>query len=157
VANRTLKWFTALGNDAAIASAGQGTFNLLSAVDQANLKGSTVTRILFKAWGVPDLAGARKSIDMGITWLDTDAVVAGAFPDVDVAAERVDWLYRSRMFTQGETSVVQGMVATEVADIRSQRICRADLDQLTLIVDVNSITGGGIFLTFIARILLRLP
>jgi len=42
-------------------------------------------------------------------------------------------------------------------DIRSQRICRAEDDQLMWVVKIDTTTGGGIFMTALVRTLVRLP
>jgi len=158
MANRTVKWFTTLRTDQVLASGLQTTFDLLAGVAVANRKGSTVTRFLLDIWMTPDTINSRKAIDFGTVWVDSDAVVAGAFPDADVETEKVDWLMRSRMVVLGPNA---GSIFLQPPmrsyDIRSQRICRADNDELRLICDINAITTGGVFITFISRVLLRLP
>jgi len=159
MAGRAVKWFTTLLDEQALVSAGQITFDLLSGLAVANRKGSTVTRLLIDLMINPDTDGSRKLMSFGIVYVDTDAVAAGAFPDSDVADERVDWLMRGRMKVHanaaGETVAVP--MATKSYDLRAQRICRAENDQLRMIFDLNSITVGGVFVNGIIRTLVRLP
>ena len=155
---RAVKWFTTLGNRQALASGSQNDFNLLAAVSQANMKGSTVTRMIVDMWVDADTASSHKIMDFGILWLDGDAVAANVLPDTDVETERADYILRSRMVLSAHnvnTEVREG--AFRHYDIRAQRICRADTDQLTLVVDLDSGTTGGLFLDFMIRVLIRLP
>jgi len=155
---RAVKWFTTMFTDQAIASAGILPITLLDAVDQANMKGSTVTRMIIDIWGQADVLSARKRLDIGIIWIDTDAVIASALPDPEVESERADWLFRGTEFYVGTSSTpANARMWPRSWDIRSQRKCTSDLDQLMLIAKVNAITSGGILFSGTVRVLLRLP
>ena len=156
---RTVKWFTTLLNTQALASAGQTNFNLLADLAVANAKGSTVTRLIIDLMVHCDTDGSRKTMDLGVVWLDGDAVAAGAFPEADAASERVDWLMRGRMKIHRFAAASLDMVpiAEKAWDIRSQRICRAERDELQMICDLDALTVGGVFITGIIRTLVRLP
>ena len=155
---RALKWFTTLGNEQALVSGGQIAIPLLAGLAPANAKGSTVTRFILDIWMRTDVVGARKIVDFGALWFPTDAIDANAFPTMDAEAARYDFVLRSRMYETSMSTDLDGFPPTMRSyDIRSQRICRAELDQFILVLDNNAITTGGVFVTFISRVLVRLP
>jgi len=158
---RALKWYTKHFTDVALASGLAIQQELLGAVDQANQKGSTVTRLIIDVWGQCDTENTRKRVDMGILWVDGDAFTAGAFPDPEIDTERADWLWRATEQYIGTSGSSGGVFSVGPQrrswDIRSQRICRADTDMLMMLFKTNAVTTGGIFVTGAIRTLLRLP
>ena len=154
---RELKWFTTLRQHVAIASAGNLRVPILGGIEIANMKGSTVTRIIADFWARTDTLNTFKVWDFGILWYPTAAVDSNAYPDLAVEEENYDWLLRSRMFVPGGNTGQNTVVVEKRFDNRSGRICRSEQDQLMLVSDLNSTFSGGIFLTFIIRVLMRLP
>jgi len=154
---RQLKWYTTLLDEQAIVSGGQKHYDILPDLEQANAKGATVTRMVLKLWGIGDTGNSRKITDYGVLWVSGDAFTASAVPELDDQSERPDFLFRGRMYIVGNVPSEVQQVAQVSHDVRSQRICRTDDDKLTLVVDLNAITAGGIFLTIFARVLVRLP
>jgi len=155
--NRTLKWFTRLQTLVALADNAQLTFNLLNDMSVADMEGSTVTRMLMEIWIRNDVAGNQKTMDWGILWVDEDAVAAGAVPDADDEDERADWIGRGRMSAVTDVLLKPDALFHAAYDLRSQRICRTEQDQLTLILDMDSNGAGGVFVSFIVRTLMRMP
>ena len=154
---RAVKWFTTLLDEQAIVSGGQKHYDILPDLSTANAKGSTVTRLILDMWLHGDTGNARKICDYGVLWLSSDAFTASAVPELDDQTERPDYLYRGRVYVVGSAPSEMQQVTMKRHDIRSQRICRSDDDKLTLVMDLNAITAGGIFLTVFARVLVRLP
>ena len=155
---RALKWFTTLRQHQALADNAQITFDLLADASVGNADGSTVTRIIAKIWAFNDTSGNPKVLDWGIVFVDNDAAAAGAYPDADDEDERVDWMVRDRLFcyTAPEAGV-QVIAAHSALDLRAQRIRRTESDKLTLIMDMDLNGTGGVFVSFIVRVLMRMP
>ena len=154
---RVLKWFTTLRNLQAIADNSFQTFNLLEDMSVADEEGSTVTRILLEMWAYNDTANNAKTMDWGIVFVNSDAVAVSAFPDADDEDERVDWLGRGRLFVITDTLNKGEAVSHAMYDLRAQRIHRVENEQLRLVCDLDLNGTGGIWLTFIARVLMRMP
>ena len=155
---RAMKWFTTLRDQQALPDAGQVNFNLSASIGQSNIKGSTITRLIIDLWTAADTLGATKITDWGIAILNTDAVVAGAFPDADNENEKIDWLVRGRLVTEPpRTGSEFGQHGRQTLDIRSARIIRAEDTQVHLVADDPGAGGGGVFLSLMVRMLLKLP
>ncbi len=155
---RVFKWFTHLRISQALADNSQLTFNLLDDMSVADMEGSTVTRQLIDFWVRNDTTNYQKVMDWGIVWVDQDAASAGAFPDADDEDERVDWLSRGRMVKMIDTTTGNGkLLEHKHVDSRSQRVCRSENDQLTLILNSDTNGTGGLFVTYSVRTLMRMP
>jgi len=155
---RAVKWFTTIRQAQALVDGGQITFDLLSALSQANAKGSTVTRMIMDLVTRADTLSSTKATDFGVVWMHADAVAAGAFPDADDEGERVDWLVRGQMITEPPALGSEfGGAGRKSMDLRTQRICRADDDQLRLIFDDPGLGSGGVFVDLMVRTLVKLP
>ncbi len=152
---RLLKWFTTLRQLQALADNSQVTFDLLTDLSASQTQGSTITRILIEMWAVNDQAGNAKALDWGMVLISGEAASAGAFPDADDEDERVDWLGRGRMHCL--TAVLNENTAHMERDLRAQRVIRDEFQQLRLIMDLDLNGTGGVFVTFITRVLLRMP
>jgi len=154
-----MKWFTTLRNNQALADGLALDFPLLADAQQANRRGSTVTRIIIDQWVRNDVQQTFKIADFGIVWAHSQAVATtAALPDPGLEDDRADWLVRFRMVNQMDatTSGTQ-QIAHKMMDIRSQRICRSDEDELTYIMKDSGSGNGGLFVTFSIRVLLKLP
>ena len=155
---RAMKWFTTLRGDQALTDGAQISFDLLAGVDQANKKGATVTRLIISMWIRNDTQQTFKVMDAGVAWVNSDAVAAAALPDPGDEADRADWLLRYRMTNQMDaTTSGSQQIEDRHFDIRSQRICRSERDELRLVLEDSGLGNGGLFVTFGARVLLRLP
>jgi len=153
---RPTKWFTTLRQHQALADNSQITFDLLADMSFAIRENSTVTRIIAKVWAENDTSDNPKVLDWGIVFVDADAVVAGAFPDADDEDERVDWLVRDRLFCVLGTQT-RGGAGHSALDLRAQRKYRSELDQLRVIFDLDLNGTGGVFISFIFRVLMKTP
>ena len=153
---RLLKWFTTLRNLQALADNSQLSFDLLDDLSASQTEGSTITRMLVEFWIQNDTINNPKTMDWGIVLLGGESVTAGAFPDADVEDERVDWIARGRMhaFTNGLHTIPAQHVER---DLRAQRIIRDEFQKLTLVLNSDTNGAGGLFVTFIIRVLLRMP
>ena len=154
---RAMKWYTTLVNENAISSGGFLRLPLLSGMSIANMKGSTVTRMIIDIWLRPDTLSSFKILDFGILWYPQAAVDANAFPDLAIEDEKYDWLLRSRMYATGSVSGQNPIITEKHYDNGSQRICRATNDILMMLIDLNSVTAGGVFFSMSHRGLVRLP
>ena len=155
---RTLKWFTTLRNDQALTDGAQIEIDLLADLDVANRKGSTVTRLIIDQWIRNDTQQTFKICDTGILWLNGDAFTAGAVPDPGDESDRADWMVRFRMTNQMDaTTSGSQQIEDKHLDLRAQRICRAERDQLIWVCEDSGSGTGGLFVTFAIRVLLRLP
>ncbi len=154
---RQLKWFTTLRISQALADNSQLNFNLLSDMSATQFAGSTVTRTLMEFWILNDVVANQKVMDWGIVYMDGEAVSAGAFPDVDDEDERVDWLGRGRMVAITDVLNKPDSLVHRTYDLRSQRVNRSELDSLQLILNSDVAGSGGLFVTFIVRVLMRMP
>ena len=152
---RTTKWFTTIKNPTTIGGGGKDNVNLLATFDAANAKGSTVTRMLIKLGMWPETLTTIAKLPWGITYVNADAVTANAFPDPEVGADNVDWLVRGYLFNGSSNISETRQGDRDVMDIGTMRICRAQQDQLHILLDNDSTIN--ITYTFIIRVLLRLP
>jgi len=108
-------------------------------------------------WVRNDVVLEQKTMDWGIVLLSGEAVSAGAFPEADDEDERVDWLGRGRMFAITTTIGDGASIGHMERDLRAQRVIRDEFQQLRLILDIDATGTGGFFVTFITRVLLRMP
>ena len=154
---RTLKWFTALRSHQALASAGQTSFPLLAGLPVETAKGATITRMILDMWVLPDTINVVKVMDYGVVFINEDAVAAAAFPETDNEGERPDYIHRGRVFIAANALNLPNPAGIVHKDLRAQRICRSEEDDLRLICDLDSVAAGGVFITFMSRILIRLP
>ena len=154
---RQLKWFTTLRILQALADNSQLTFDLLTDLAASQTADSTITRMLVEMWIGNDTTNNAKTMDWGIVLLAGEAVSAGAFPEADDEDERVDWLARGRMHAITNNISVMPNFAHIERDLRAQRRIRDEFQKLTLILDVDANGSGGLFVTFITRVLLRMP
>ena len=153
---RRLQWFTIFNTDETISNGGQANHNLLSGLDADLAKDSTVTRIILEMWFRPGQLTSTYRVPWGITFVNADAVIAGALPDPGVAGDNTSWLIRSQTeFSSGDLSDSRqdGRVSM---DIRSQRICRSPQEQLHLIIDLVT-SGSALAYDSFSRVLVRLP
>ena len=151
---RPLKWFTTLVQDQALA-AGAGTNHaLLTTLEEANAKGSTVTRIILNISLATDTLVTDGFLPFGIVYVNADAVIASAFPDPGVASDNVDWLVRDQLHTRMSSLSDGSQLARARYDLRAQRVARSAQDQLHL---VTFAAGVGLEYAFFCRVLMRLP
>ena len=153
---RSLKWFTTLQGHQALASGGQTSFELLAGLEKGDAKGATITRIIFDMWLLPDTINVVKLMDYGMMFLNEDAVTAGGFPDIDIESERVDFVYRGRAMACANALNLPNPAGIVHKDLRAQRICRSEEDQFRLVCDLDAVAVGGVFISFISRILIRM-
>jgi len=154
---RARRWYTVLRESQALGTNNQISFSILGNVPQANKESATVVRMLTNVHLRGDTVGAVKTIDYGVTWVDTEAVVSGSLPDVDQENDRQDWLMRERMVNVTAALTDEQQVTRERLDIRTKRVWRSEEDQLMLIFDSDNLTSGGVFVTFSTRVLILLP
>ena len=108
-------------------------------------------------WIANDTVLNPKTMDWGIVLLSTEAVVAGSIPDVDDEDERVDWMGRGRLHVTTDILNSSTSLAHTSRDLRAQRVIRDEFQQLSIIMDVDTNGTGGLFVTFITRVLLKMP
>ena len=154
---RQLKWFTTLRISQALADNSQLQFNLQADQAASQTANSTVTRILLDLWCRNDVVSNQKVLDWGIAYVSSEAVNAGAFPDADDEDERIDWLGRGRMVAITDVLGKPDNLMHRFYDLRAQRINRSEFDSLRLILNSDSNGTGGLFVTFSARCLIRMP
>jgi len=154
---RLLKWFTTLRQLQALADNSQITFDLLTDLAASQTEGATITRILIEMWVRNDIVLEDKTMDWGIVLVAGAAASAGGFPDADIEDERVDWLGRGRMHAITTVIGDGASLGHMERDLRAQRVIRDEFEQLRLILDVDANGTGGLFVTFITRILVRMP
>jgi len=154
---RITKWFTTLRGHQALATGSQLTFDLLVDMSASQTQGATVTRILFDLYSRNDGITQPKVMDWGIVLMAGEAASAGAFPEADDEDERVDWMGRGRMMST-MSSLGDGAALGRVSrDLRAQRVIRDEFQQLRLILDLDAVAAGGILVTFITRVLVKMP
>ena len=154
---RLVKWFTTLRQLQALADNSQLTFDLLTDLAASQTQGSTITRILMSIWIRNDVVSNEKTMDWGIVLVDGEAAVAGAFPDADVEDERVDWMGRGRMHAYTSSLFVVQPHTMMERDLGASRVIRNEFQQLRLILNSDTNGTGGLFVTFITRVLVRMP
>ena len=152
---RALEWFTTIQEPTQLIGNVQATVNLTSGLSTTLRKACTVTRVVGWIQFASDSVAQRNVLYYGIQWLDADAVAAGAVPDPAQAGDRSDWLIRGYM--QGIQSDLSdnSQESVDKIDNRSQRICRAESDQLTLIFENG--TSTILNYSYFIRALIRLP
>ncbi len=152
--HRVLKWFTTLQHDVLVLNGAQFDDNLLEDMSVADQEGATVTRILLEMWIHPSSVDNPVAFDWGIVFVNIDAVTAGAFPDADDEDERADWLGRGRLVAITSVANDGAGLVHSTYDLRAQRRFRTETDKLMLIGDD---TGGNLRLSFMSRVLMRMP
>jgi len=155
---RAVRWFTTISQDQALSDGGQLTFNLLSGMASTQFRGSTITRTVLTINTRADTIGATKHTWWGMVLVNADAVTAGAFPDADVETDRADWMIRG-LITTGAPALASefGALGMLKMDLRSQRVIRGESTELRLIFDDLGAAAGGVFVTLLARVLVKLP
>ena len=151
---RALKWYTTIARDQPIAAGAQANHGILGTLDVGVHKGATVTRILGRVEMGTDTLVTDGFLSFGAIILNTDAVIAGALPDPQTAADNADWLFRDELHTRMSSLSDGSQLARGVYDIRSQRILRSEQDVLHLVVAAS---GVGLEYNIFIRVLLRLP
>ena len=151
---RELKWSTTIDNDNALASGSQTNIALLSNLDAANRRGSTITRIILRVTMYTDTVTTDGFLAFGIILLNNDAVAAGAFPDPNDAADNADWIMRDVLTTRMQSVSDGSQAARGNYDLRAQRLTRSAQDILHMVVNAD---GVGLEFHVYARILVRLP
>jgi len=155
--DRLLKWFTTLRISQALADNSQLQFPLQADMSVTQIAGSTVTRILLEFWVRNDVVANQKVMDWGIAYISSEAVGAAAFPEADDEDERIDWMGRGRMVAITDVLGKPDALIHRMYDLRAQRINRSEFDSLRLILNSDVNGSGGLFVTFIARVLIRMP
>jgi len=155
-ANRRFEWFSSIIGFTALASGAQTSVNLLTNQPEATRKGSTVTRILLNLVHKADAVAQLTEFHWGIVFIDSDAAAAGAFPEADVVSDRPDWLARGWSATIADNLSASPRWNRTILDLRMQRICRAEDDELHLILDASA-SGFSLDFGLFARTLVRLP
>ena len=161
MAGRARQWITTLRNNQALIPGVGIEFDLAADLTAGNRKGATIQRTLLELWVRNDTVNSVHHVDFGrcdwFMWIDADAAAAGGFPDPNNETEQADWLMRGRMMVVTEAINLLTPLNHRMYDLRSQRICRAENDQLMLILQTSALAGGGIFVSFLSRVLLLKP
>ncbi len=157
MAPRAMKWFTSFQNDLAVADNSQANVELLDGMAIGNVKGSTITRIVLDVVGRLDTVDTFKSLRWGIVQVNSDAAAANAFPDADQESDRADWMFRSQMATIQNTLSDGAQLPRVTADLRAQRIMRSEETQLHAVFDDSGTGLGGWLVSFMIRVLMKLP
>ena len=154
---RAKQWITSLRNNQALVPGVGIEFDIAADLAAGNRKGATVQRVLLELWTRNDTINSVQHMDFGIMWVDTDAVVAGGFPDPNNETEQADWLVRGRMVNVTPVLNEQSPLNHRTYDLHSQRMCRAENDQLMLILQTSASAGGGLFVSLFSRVLILKP
>ena len=133
-------------------SAGVGTDfeNLTNNLNQDEVKGATVTRVILDL--VYDISGVGTidSLGIGLVVLNTDAIAVSAFPDPEDTFDQPGWLWR----TVHEVFQTDNPKFRQHLDLRAQRKFGGEESNLVLLMKnagVNTISIHGFARTLIRR------
>ena len=155
---RGFEWFTGNLNFTNIASDGQLNFTLYNAATHGvdKIKGSTITRMLIDMIMRNTAVAQTNQLFWGITIMNADARAAGAFPDADDVSDRADWLVRGRLMGNADSLSDSSQWSRTHLDLRTQRMMRAEEDELQLVMDAGG-TGFTLDVSAFVRVLVRTP
>ena len=91
---------------------------------------------------------------MGLTLVNRDSSVAGAFPESDDNSDRVDWLMRDRSEQMAGSISDMTQRWRKTWDLKTQRVVRDVRTSLWLILDHSA--GGGVEYFWTSRVLMKL-
>ena len=155
---RPVEWFTVETDFLSLATGAQTNKLLYNAASSSSaaVKGATVTRMIVDVrLRATSLAQLNKAF-WGIVVINADARAANAFPDPAEMADRPGWLARGRLQTIQDSLSDASQWDKVQLDLRSQRILRAEGDELHLIFE-NGATGFTAEMSAFVRTLMRLP
>lgn len=155
MAVRAYKWYTTHADFVALAGGVQTNANLLANLELANNKNATVTRIILSINVAPDTVAQQTATYFGITTVSAEALTAGALPEADVDTDAVDWMLRGFVVNRMSDLSDQSQTSWRHYDLKAQRVLRDARMRLALILDHSS--GGGVFWSYMARVLVKLP
>jgi hypothetical protein len=154
---RGFEWFSSDIDFADLAGDGQTNLLLYNAIGQGArfVKGATVTRMIIDLRMRANAVAQTVILFWGIVVVNADARAAGAFPEADDLTDRADWLIRGKMQTIQASLSDSSQWDTVKLDIKSQRVLRAEEDELHLILDSR---GANVLeWTAFIRVLMRMP
>ena len=152
---RAFQWFTRTTQDNSLASGGQECLNLLTNMNTGVMKSSTITRIVLRLYTRADTVAQQTFASYGVVLVNADAAAASAFPDADIDTDNVAWLVRGMHLNSADSLPDASQFQRSDYDLRAQRVLRSAQEELHFIIDQGS--GGGIFYSVHARVLMRLP
>ena len=140
----------------------QGTSDVVrirAAVDEgaANLKGSTVTRLIGWVAVVPTVLASVSSCAWGIIVGNSDARVVGALPNPEDISDRADWMVRDRMLVNSNSLSDSSQWARRSFDLRAQRVMRSEEDELCFVIHASATNNNTMNYAVYIRALLLLP
>ena len=154
---RPFEWYETAATMTSLGANAQTHAVIRSAIDQgaANLRGSTVTRLVgwvaLKASTLTVLA----ELAFGIIIVNADARIAAALPDPNDPSDRANWMYRDRLLCQSGNLSDSSQWDRIRFDIRSQRIMRSEEDELVIIFNAGPLNNPDF--AFNIRSLIKLP
>jgi len=155
---RGFRWVTRIKTQSPIAASAQSCSDLLAPYTSVvnNLKGHTLTRIVGRLIIAPDAVSEITNTLIGIAIVNSDAAAENAFPDSSDEQDNVRWLVRDISDNRSSSLSSRSNVQPDlVYDLRAQVLFRSDQEELHLILDQSS--GGGVLVSFLFRMLLRMP
>ncbi len=154
---RPFEWYSAFIDFADLAAGSQTNMLMYNAVTHGtrNIKGATITRMLMELVVRSNSVAQDNILFWGIVIVNSDARAAAAFPEPRDVSDRPDWLARGRMQNKQSDLSDSSQWTTKTLDLRTQRIIRAEEDELHLIID----NDGSLIFEWSAyvRTLVRLP
>ena len=140
IRRRETEWFESIVGFTSRGTNTQFAVDLYSAafLGAHGIKGSTITRTVVKLALLPEVQTTIVELHWGIVIVNADAVAAGVLPDANDVADRADWLIRGWLFAKSGNISDGSQTDRVIVDLRSQRIIRAEEDQLTLVVNMSN-------------------
>ena len=138
---RASEWFER-DVDLTIASGGQQSVTISANVTDAQKKGMTIVRLLIQLSAVLIAAGTGGQLFMGLVMVTTDAIAAAVLPDVDVATEKVGWLWRAQRIVSTTAPNDSSQFGIFEVDIRSRRKFAGEDMDLELVVNLPASSGN---------------
>ena len=151
---RGTEWFTSDQAFAGLAAGAQANVALFSAglIGARFVKGTTITRIVMDITMQAQAVAQQANLLFGIVRMNADAVIAGGFPDPNDVSDRAGWMVRGKLQTIQDSLSDSSQWDRRRYDIRSQRIMRAEEDELQIIADA---TGFACNWSFYIRVLVK--
>ena len=156
---RAMQWITSyVGFGPLLGSGSQTNVPLYTVADRGPgfIKGSTVTRMVIDIRMRASALAQLVVLNWGILLVDGEAAAVGILPEADDLSERAGWMVRGVLTTIQDSLSDSSQWDRAQMDIRSQRVLRAERDELHLILDAGT-TGFALEWHVFIRVLMKLP
>ena len=151
---RRTEWFQQAISDGVLSGGSSVILELLDFMDERDIAGSTITRIIGVIYGSPNSTNLDVRLFTGICQITADALASSVSPDPETDEEAGVWLYNDMIFLQGGSTGLVPHGGYRRFDIRSQRKQNAQ-DRLVLVLQNGAASNSALTYNFLVRTLVK--